>query len=189
MESDEMRASAYALAAALCAVPALATAQGMNGMSSHSANPVADALRGMEHRYAQNLTGALEAFPADKYGYKPTDAQMTVGQIAVHLAEGNDSFCATLGGVAAPHRSKVSDSDTKDALMARLRETFQFCETALASATDAKAGEEVPFFGGRKTSWANLAMVTVGDWADHYSQLANYLRLNNLLPPTARRGM
>jgi len=24
------------------------------------------------------------------------------------------------------------------------------------------------------------------DWADHYSQLANYLRLNNLLPPTAR---
>ena len=29
-------------------------------------------------------------------------------------------------------------------------------------------------------------MITVGDWADHYSQEANYLRLNNVLPPTAR---
>jgi uncharacterized damage-inducible protein DinB len=184
-----MRASAIALAAALCAVPALATAQGMGGMSNDAANPVANALRGMEHRYAQTLTAALEEFPADKYGYKPTDAQMTVGQIAVHLAEGNDSFCSTLGGVAAPQRSKVSPTDAKEALMARLRETFQFCETALASVTDSKTGEQVPFFGGRKTSWANLAMITVGDWADHYSQLANYLRLNNLLPPTARRGM
>jgi hypothetical protein len=26
----------------------------------------------------------------------------------------------------------------------------------------------------------------VDDWADHYSQLANYLRLNGILPPTAR---
>jgi hypothetical protein len=25
------------------------------------------------------------------------------------------------------------------------------------------------------------------DWADHYSQLANYMRLNGLLPPTARK--
>ena len=29
--------------------------------------------------------------------------------------------------------------------------------------------------------------VTVGDWADHYSQSANYLRLNGLLPPTAKK--
>jgi hypothetical protein len=25
------------------------------------------------------------------------------------------------------------------------------------------------------------------DWADHYSQLANYLRQNKLLPPTAKQ--
>jgi hypothetical protein len=32
-------------------------------------------------------------------------------------------------------------------------------------------------------------MITVGDWADHYSQEANYLRLNGLVPPTAQRRM
>jgi uncharacterized damage-inducible protein DinB len=176
-----MRASAYALAAALCALPAAATAQ------TASANPVSDALRGMDQRYARNLTAALEAFPADKWGYKPTDAQMTVGAIAVHLAEGNDELCSTLGGTTAPQRSKVSDTDAKEALMARLRETFQYCETALAGVTDAKLGDQVPFFGGRQTTRANMVLVTVGDWADHYSQLAIYLRLNGMLPPTARR--
>jgi hypothetical protein len=30
--------------------------------------------------------------------------------------------------------------------------------------------------------------VTVDDWADHYSQSAIYMRLNGLLPPTARRN-
>jgi hypothetical protein len=27
----------------------------------------------------------------------------------------------------------------------------------------------------------------VGDWADHYSQSAIYMRLNGLLPPTAKK--
>ena len=33
------------------------------------------------------------------------------------------------------------------------------------------------------------ALITVADWADHYSQMAIYLRLNGLLPPTAKKGM
>ena len=69
----------------------------------------------------------------------------------------------------------------------RLRETFQFCDQALANVTDAKLADQVPSFGGRQVSRATLVLVTVGDWADHCSQLAIYLRLNNMLPPTARR--
>jgi len=29
--------------------------------------------------------------------------------------------------------------------------------------------------------------LTTGDWADHYSQQAVYLRLNGQLPPTAKK--
>ncbi len=32
----------------------------------------------------------------------------------------------------------------------------------------------------------NFQQITTGDWADHYSQVAIYLRLNGLLPPTAK---
>jgi hypothetical protein len=38
-----------------------------------------------------------------------------------------------------------------------------------------------------KKSRAGLMTIATGDWADHYSQAAIYLRLNGLLPPTAKR--
>jgi len=185
-----MRASAYALAAVLCAAPALAAAQGMGNMSNDPASPVSNALRGMETRYAQNITAALDAFPADKYGYKPTDAQMTVGAVAAHLVnEGNYMLCSRVGGKAEPDHAKVDATSSKEALMAALRASFEFCQSAFTSVTDAQMADSVPGFGPRKVSRAMMALITVGDWADHYSQLANYLRLNNMLPPTARRGM
>ena len=40
---------------------------------------------------------------------------------------------------------------------------------------------------GMSKSRAGWEFVTVGDWADHYSQMANYLRLNGHLPPTAKK--
>jgi hypothetical protein len=185
-----MRATAYALAAALCAVPALATAQGMANMATDPASPVSNALRATEARYAQNITAALEAFPADKYGYKPTDAQMTVGAIAAHLVnEGNYMLCSRVSGQSEPQHAKVDASSSKEALMAALRASFEFCQSSFASLADAQMADSVPGFGPRKIARASMVLITVGDWADHYSQLANYLRLNNLLPPTARRGM
>lgn len=171
-----MRAYAYALAAALCAVPALARAQ----------NPVSDALRARAQVNARRLPAALETFPAGKFGYKPTPEQMTVAAIAVHLAEGNDELCSTVGGTTAPQRAKVGADATKEQLMARLRETFDYCNTALAGLTDATLTDSVPFFGGRKVTRAFALLSTVEDWADHYSQLANYLRLNGMVPPSAR---
>jgi hypothetical protein len=35
---------------------------------------------------------------------------------------------------------------------------------------------------------AAIMTITTGDWADHYSQAAIYLRLNGLLPPTAKKS-
>jgi hypothetical protein len=69
----------------------------------------------------------------------------------------------------------------------RLKESFQFCETALAKVDDSRLSEQLPFFGERKLSRAEVMLATAQDWADHYSQLAIYLRLNGLLPPTAKR--
>ncbi len=185
-----MRASAYVLAAALCAVPALATAQGMANMPSDAASPVANAYRGMAQRWATNITAALDAFPADKYGYKPTEAQMTVGAIAAHLVnEGNYMLCSRVSGQAEPQHAKVDASSSKEALMAALRASFEFCQSSATGLTDTQMADSVPGFGPRKVVRANMVLVTVADWADHYSQLANYMRLNNLLPPTARRSM
>ena len=178
-----------ALSVAVAFLPRLAAAQtpAHPVAAAQQANPVATAFRGNAAQMAKNLTAAADEMPADKYGFKPTPAQMSFGDIVVHLAQGNDYLCGSISGTKAPTRTKIAATDAKAALVARLRETFQFCEQALANVDDSKLGEELPFFGGRTMSRAGVMMVTVGDWADHYSQQAIYLRLNGLLPPTAKK--
>jgi uncharacterized damage-inducible protein DinB len=173
------RIYAAALAAAIALLPRASSAQ--------QSNPVAVAFRDNASEMAKNLIAAAEEFPADKYSYKPTPAQMSVGEIVNHLSQGNDYLCGTIGGVKAPERAKVTVADGKPALIARLKETFAFCDQALAPLNDANLGEALPFFGGRKMSRAAIMTLTTGDWADHYSQYANYLRLNGMLPPTAKK--
>ena len=152
-----------------------------------SKSPVADGLRGMHQRFSRILIAAAEAMPADKYNYRPTPAQMSFAQIQVHLAnEGNDVLCGNTAGVPVPQRTAVDSTATKEQLVARLRETFQFCEQAFAKMDDSKLADPVSMFGMNMTR-ATALLITVGDWADHYSQESNYLRLNGILPPTAQR--
>jgi uncharacterized damage-inducible protein DinB len=166
------------VALALVCIPALAVAQNA---------PVSEAFRDNAKKAGQNLMAAAEEFPADKYAYKPTPAQMSVGDIVVHLAQGNDYLCGAIGGTKAPQRAKLAGTESKDQLVAALKETFAFCDRALASLDDSKLGEQLPFFGGKTQSRAAVMTLTTGDWADHYSQFAIYLRLNGMLPPTAKK--
>ena len=181
-----MQPRAFAVMIALAVLPGTAAAQA--AAAAPSANPVADAFRSMEQRYARILVAAAEAMPAEKYNYRPTPAQMSFSQIQVHLAnEGNDLLCSKLAGAPEPpKRTAVDTTATKDQLVARLKETFQFCETALAQMDDSKLAEQLHLFGPNPFSRASAILITVGDWADHYSQEANYLRLNGVLPPTAQ---
>ena len=169
------------LSLAALATLCLTTTAGAQG------TPVADAFRETAGRQAKHLVAAAEEMPAAKYGYKPTAAQMSFGEVISHLSEGNDYFCSKIGGVEAPKREELAKEATKDKRVARLRETFDFCTTALAKVDDSKLAEKLPFFGNREVSRAAMMLATAEDWGDHYSQLANYLRLNGLLPPTAKK--
>ncbi|HLQ59599.1 MAG TPA: DinB family protein [Gemmatimonadales bacterium] len=179
---------------AIAVLPQALAAQGTAAAAAPapaaSASPVADALRAMEQRFSRILIAAAEAMPADKYSYRPTTAQMSFAQIQVHLAnEGNDLLCSKTAGVPAPQRTAADTTLGKEQLVARLKETFQFCESAFAKLDDSKLNEPIQLFGPNPFSRATAILITVGDWADHYSQEANYLRLNGVLPPTAQRRM
>ena len=183
-----MQPRAFALMIAVALLPpALAAQTNAAAATAPSANPVADALRAMEQRYGRILVAAAEAMPADKYNFRPTPAQMSFAQIQAHLAnEGNDLLCGKVAGVPVPQRTPVDTAAGKDQLVARLRETFQFCEQAFAQLDDSKLSEPLQLFGPNPFTRATSILITVGDWADHYSQEAIYLRLNGVLPPTAQ---
>ena len=176
-----MRGTFGTILLAVCVLPAASAAQAQN--------PVSNALRASEQRQEKSILAAAEEMPADKYGFKPTPAQMSFGKVVAHLiAEGNYELCSAASGQKAPEVGKFDESDPKDKLVAGLKDSFKFCETAFAQLQDAQLADSTPFFGGRKVTRALAVLVTVGDWADHYSQMAIYLRLNGHLPPTAKKA-
>jgi uncharacterized damage-inducible protein DinB len=152
-----------------------------------NSNPVSDSVRSMIGRQAKNLTAAAEEMPADKYTYKPTEQQMTFATLVSHIIGSNNFLCAKLTSQAAPP-GKPSDKDSKDKLVAQLKSSFDYCETALKGVQDSQLGEPVTLFGGRQANKAAALIGLTNDWADHYGMAAMYLRLNGILPPTAQKA-
>ena len=164
-------------------LPAVIAAQAP--MAAPSANPVSDAARRLNTRYTQLLSAAADQVPAEKLGYKPTDPQLTFGKVWAHLVEANYGICGAIGGAMAPNVPKLEGTETKDVLVNALKGSFTFCEGVLAKTTDAQMGAEVDL-GFMKGSRALATFVYLNDLADHYSQVAIYMRLNGMLPPSAQ---
>ena len=114
-----MKKIMYLALALLCATAVFAQE------SKPSSNPVSDTVRGMLGGRAKNLTAAVEAMPADKFSYKPTEGQMTFGALAEHIAESNNLLCSKLSSQAAPS-DKISEKDPKDKLVAAVKNSFAF---------------------------------------------------------------
>lgn len=186
------------LGVALFALPAALAAQqpSSSGAAAPAANPITTVFRGRTMTLQRNLAQAFDSIPASKFSYKPTPAQLTVGYIAQHLAADNYLFCNNFGDMKATvtDRERTTPDSVKatwprEELVAQLKASFDFCEKAFAQLDDAKLAETFTFTApnGNTRSMPRAQMVLghVVDMADHYSQLANYMRLNGMLPPTA----
>lgn len=149
-------------------------------------NPVASAMRHAFDEARANILGAAELMPDSGYRYRPTSQQMRFGDIVRHVAESNDWGCGIIGGMHAPKRSPLESTAGKAALVARLRESFAFCQAALAGLTDEHLDEIVQRFPTDSMTRARAIVGVAGDWEDHYAAMAIYLRLNNVVPPSAR---
>jgi uncharacterized damage-inducible protein DinB len=150
-------------------------------------DPVSSALRDILPGRQKNTVAAVEAMPAEKFNYKPTADQMTFGHLVVHIAETNDLLCSKAAAVPAPKVDEVKETDSKDKLVAALKASFDFCSDALAKMDDSRLAETTEIFPGREGSRAWASMILAGAWADHYAETAMYLRLNGVLPPTAKK--
>ena len=175
------------------ALPAGLGAQQPSG--AQAGNPITTAFRQRTMNYHRNLAQAFDSIPEAKFGYKPTPAQLSIGYIAQHLASDNYFFCNNFGSMkGSPAAKDTTTADSvkaqwpKDTLVTKLKASFKFCEDAFAQLDDAKLAEPITLTFGTQSRPSTRAAMALGhalDMADHYSQLANYMRLNNILPPTA----
>ena len=174
------------------ALPVSLAAQTQSG---DPASPITTAFRTRTLGLQRNIAQAFDSIPESKFGYKPTPAQLSIGYIAQHLVSDNYFFCNNFGamkGEMTAEDTTTADSVKakwpKEKLVSKLKASLAFCEQALGQVNDGNLADQVTLtFGGqsRKTGRANMVLGHALDLSDHYSQLANYMRLNNILPPTA----
>lgn len=188
------RISAIALAVAVILIAGFAPSAFAQGgtpapatqvTASAAPNPVSDQLRTLVPRYAKNMVGAAEAMPADKYDYKPTKEQITFAHLVLHVAQSNNILCSKLT-TTPPPQSDAKDTDGKDKLVAAIKASFDYCSDVLSKADDSGLGTSVSLSATRTMTKAGIMITLAGDWYDHYSAQAGYLRLNGILPPSAQ---
>jgi hypothetical protein len=158
-------------------------------------NPITAAFKARIAANHRNIAQAFDSIPELKFGYKPTPAQLTFGFIAQHVASDSYLFCSNFGVMKPTIDAK--DTSTPDSvkatwpkseLVSKLKASFAFCDQAIEQVTDPTLPDAISFtYGGteRKSTRVNMVLLHALDLADHYSQIANYMRLNGLLPPSA----
>jgi len=159
------------------------------------ANPMTTVFRTRIIGLHRNIAQAFDSIPESKFSYKPTPVQLTIGFIAQHVASDSYLFCNNFGamkGNVAAEDTTTADSVKarwpKEKLVSKLKAAFAFCQSAMGQLNDASLPETVTLtFGTQSQQRPRVAMVLghALDLADHYSQLANYMRLNNMIPPSA----
>lgn len=158
-------------------------------------NAVLGSFRDFGGHYGGLLLAAFDSIPASKYSYRPTPSQQSVGFIAQHLENANYALCAGIGGMRAPAGNEDSLADTvkstwpKDTLVARLGASLRFCAGAFARVNDAQLTENVSLGRSPRDSVTRVRALLffTTDLAEHYSQIASYMRLMGMVPPSALR--
>ena len=109
------------------------------------ANPITTAFRNRIMNLHRNLAQAFDSIPQDKFSFKPTPAQQSVGFIAQHLANDNYLFCNRFGDMKQARAEKDSTTADsvkatwpKDSLVAKLKESLAFCSKAFDQPEDYK---------------------------------------------------
>ena len=156
-------------------------------LAQDALNPVVTSAKEIFQRQSSYMVTAAEEMPADKYGYHPTPDQWTYGKIVSHVIQANFGVCGMLSGDGPGTGPTVTDTTPKDQLVTILKQSFETCQKALDGLQDSSLGGTITYFRGAKKPRARALIELTDDLEDHYSQMASYLRMNGMLPPSAKK--
>jgi hypothetical protein len=126
--------------------------------------------------------------PEEHYGFKPTDADPSFGQMLAETANWQYRNCSAVIG-EQNSRPKIEAAKTSKAeLIAALKDAFSYCGKAYDGMTDASAAQLVTFSspaGPIPTPKQQLLNINMGLNALHYGNLMIYMRLKNIVPPSS----
>ncbi len=118
------------------------------------------------------------------YSFKATPEVGTFGSRVAHVADAQTLICSAAKGETK--KPETAGKTSKADLVAALKASFDYCDSAYDSLTDATATQMVKIFGRPQTRlsalWGNVAHDS-----EMYGYMAVYLRLKGLVPPSSDR--
>jgi uncharacterized damage-inducible protein DinB len=130
-----------------------------------------------------------EAMPSESYSFKPVPEEMSFGQVMLHIGSANLGACSLASGMKRPEmpadvaqavKENRVDVD-KTVAIKYLKQTFAFCDDAVASMTPAKLDAVVG--GNRKMTGFEWLWSYFTHTAHHRGQAEVYLRMKGIKPP------
>ncbi len=187
-----MKKTAVVLMLLLMCSLALSAQQGTADSSKRTPASVLD--RGLS-QVEQEFVGAADAMPENQYAYAPTQGEFkgvrTFAQQVKHVAAVNYLVAASILGEKPP--VDTGSENGPDAVKSKadiskfLKDSFAYAHKAVGTITDANLVESIknPFGEGQATR-LGMATLIIGHCFDHYGQMVEYLRSNNIVPPASR---
>jgi len=130
------------------------------------------------------LLASAQKMPEESYGFRPTEAVRSFGQIVGHVADAQYMFCSTALGEKAPAHDVEKTKTSKADLIAALQDAFAYCDRAHAAMTDASATEMTKLMGRDAPKLGALTANSLHS-VEHYGNLVTYLRMKNIGPPSS----
>ena len=174
-------------ALAMLAVPALA--------DQHEAAPLATGYKADVTFWMKDAESKLiqlaEAFPENKYSWKPAKDTRTVSEVFMHVAGANYGM-PMMTGVMPPEAAGIKGMEdvmaydkakTKkaDVIMA-LKDSFAHMQSAYAAASEGALDAEVDLMG-TKTTARGIYVLLLSHAHEHLGQAIAYARSNGVAPP------
>ena len=137
------------------------------------------------------FVGLAEAFPQDKYAWRPMDGVRSVAEVLMLSAmEGYALVPRAFGGTPASlgsqeEMAKLRALADKPAVIEHINKGFAHAKAQLTALDDATLGAARPLFGQTRTA-PGLALTVLGDMHEHLGQLIAYARVNGVVPPWSR---
>ncbi len=155
------------------------------------------ALRSLLKIAEKEIIPAVDAMPADKFGFAPTDGEFkgvrTFGQMVKHLSATNHILAAAALGEEPP--ADAGDEvgpeavRTKAEILNYLNGSFAHLSKAIEAIGQTNGSVNSspisPLKKGEVTRSA-LVVESLMHAYDHYGQIVEYLRINGVVPPASR---
>lgn len=144
---------------------------------------------------AQTKVLALaKAIPADKFSWRPGAGVRSVGEVYVHIANGNRLLLALMNGTPAreefmkmvqTNEQRERTVTGKAKVLADLETSFKEVRHALDGASGDQLSKPIKFFGEDATPRA-VYMSILSHVSEHLGQSIAYARMNGIVPPWSR---